>query len=253
MNILAALVAHRLATEAIEPSEGALDHPAIAPEALTRLDAPTGDARGDAAGATCPTTSRVVVCFVGMQLSGTLARTSWSARLAPHRVNGIERLLQHLRVMHVGARKPHAQGDASAVDHNMALRARFAAIRRIRPGRFAPFLAGTLALSRAARDQSNLSASARRCSSSWWRRSHTPARCQSRSRRQQVMPLPQPNSRGNNSQGVPVCNTNRMPASAARSLKRGRPPLGLGGSLGRSGSTTAHNSSLTRGLLMPPV
>jgi hypothetical protein len=29
--------------------------------------------------------------------------------------------------------------------------------------------------------------------------------------------------------------------------------LGLGGSGGSSGATTAHSSSLTRGLLMPPV
>ena len=40
---------------------------------------------------------------------------------------------------------------------------------------------------------------------------------------------------------------------AARSGTRGRPPLGLGGSGGSSGATMAHNSSLTRGLLMLKV
>jgi hypothetical protein len=40
------------------------------------------------------------------------------------------------------------------IDHKMALRARFAAIRRIRPGRFAPPGAATLDASMAARDQS---------------------------------------------------------------------------------------------------
>src|SRR5262249_1338099 len=60
---------------------------------------------------------------------------------------------------------------------------------------------------------------------------HTPAFCQPHSRRQHVMPLAQPISERNISHGRPLFNTNRMPARAARSLiRRGRPPLGLGGS-----------------------
>jgi hypothetical protein len=139
------------------------------------------------------------------------------------------------------------------VDHQMALRPRFAAIRRIRPGVFAPLLAAILAESNEARDQSRCSACCKRLSNVWWRRSQTPAWCQSRSRRQQVMPLPQPSSCGSISQGMPLLSTKMMPVSAARSLRRGRPPLGLGGSGGNSGATTAHSSSLTRGLLMPPL
>ena len=41
-----------------------------------------------------------------------------------------------------------------------------------------------------------------------------------------------------------------MPVRAARSGTRGRPPLGLGGSGGSSGSTIAHKSSGRRGLLI---
>ena len=78
-----------------------------------------------------------------------------------------------------------------------------------------------------------------------------PAACQSRSRRQHVMPDPQPISWGSISQGMPERSTNRMPVSAARFGTGGRPPLGLGRSGGRSGSTMAHNSSETSGLLMP--
>jgi hypothetical protein len=84
-----------------------------------------------------------------------------------------------------------------------------------------------------------------------WSVSHTPACCQSRRRRQQVMPEPQPISWGSISHGMPERRTNRMPVRAARSGTRGRPPLGLGGSGGRSGSITAHRSSGRRGLLMP--
>jgi hypothetical protein len=62
------------------------------------------------------------------------------------------------------------------------------------------------------------------------------------------MPLPQPISWGNISQGMPVCSTNNIPDSAARlPTLRGLPPLGLGGSWGSNGSITAHSSSLTRG------
>jgi hypothetical protein len=50
------------------------------------------------------------------------------------------------------------------VIHNMALRARFAAIRRVQVGGSAPFLAAMDEESSAARLQSSLSASARRSS-----------------------------------------------------------------------------------------
>jgi hypothetical protein len=44
-----------------------------------------------------------------------------------------------------------------------------------------------------------------------------------------------------------------MPERAARSAMRGRPPLGLGRSTGKSGATSAHSVSLTRYLLMPAI
>jgi hypothetical protein len=65
-----------------------------------------------------------------------------------------------------------------------------------------------------------------------------------------VTPLPHPISWGSISQGMPVFNTKMMPASAARSGCRGRPPFGLGGSGGSSGSMMSHSSSLTNGLLI---
>jgi hypothetical protein len=135
----------------------------------------------------------------------------------------------------------------------MALRARFAAIRRVRADGDAPFLAETLALSSAARLQSIRSAAPSRSRSARWSRSQTPACCQSRSRRQQVTPEPQPISGGSSSHGMPLLSTKRMPVRAARSGTRGRPPLGLGGSDGNSGSMMAHNSSGNRSLLILPL
>ena len=81
----------------------------------------------------------------------------------------------------------------------------------------------------------------------------TPATCQSRSRRQQLIPDPQPISAGSISQGRPDFSTNKMPVSAARSESRGRPPFGFGRSRGSSGSIAAQRSSGTRGFAMPGV
>lgn len=86
-------------------------------------------------------------------------------------------------------------------------------------------------------------------------RSHTPAYCQSRSRRQQLTPEPQPISAGSSVQRIPLLSTNKMPVSAARSDTSMRPGYrnrrGLAG--GRSSSISAHNSSSMIGLPIPSV
>ncbi len=146
--------------------------------------------------------------------------------------------------MHVGRREGHDQQDALLIDEQVVLGARLAPIRQVRPGLRAPFLAGMLALSRPARPQSIWSARPRRFNSTWC------SRFQSRRRRQQVTPLPQPISWGSISHGIPVFNTKMIPASAARSGTRSRPPLGFGGSGDSSGWITSHSSSLTNDLLV---
>ncbi len=142
-----------------------------------------------------------------------------------------------------------AERCACRVDHNMALRARFAAIRRVRASGSAPFLAATVQDLSEARLQSGLPASAKRSSRVRCERAHTPTVCQSRSRRQHVMPE-QPISAGSISQGMPLRRTKMMPASAARSSTIGRPPLGLASSGGRSGSI-AQRALAIRGLARP--
>jgi hypothetical protein len=99
---------------------------------------------------------------------------------------------QHMRIVKISRSLLHRERDALPVDHNMALRARFAAIRQIRPGRRAPFGAGTENESIQARLQSILSESPSLSNSSWWSLCHTPRLFQSRNLRQQVTPEPQP-------------------------------------------------------------
>jgi hypothetical protein len=166
------------------------------------------------------------------------------------RWNGIDHRFQHPHIVHIGGCVSYRQGNASSVDHKMALRARFAAVCRVATGGFAPPGAGTLPESRDARDQSIWPAWASRSNSALWTLSHTPAACQSRKRRQHVIPLPQPISWGNSSHGMPVFRTNRMPVNAARFGTGGRPPFGLALSAGSSDSITCHNSSLNSGFAM---
>ena len=70
-----------------------------------------------------------------------------------------------------------------------------------------------------------------------------PASCQSRKRRQQVMPDPHPSSWGSISQGMPLRNTNKMPTKHLLSASRGLPPLGFGFKVGINGSINSHNLS----------
>ena len=167
-----------------------------------------------------------------------------SARIL-NRLDSIHGLLEDGRVVEVGRGEYYRERDAVLVRNKVALRARFASIRRVLAGFFAPpLLAGTLAESKEARDQSISSAFPRRSKSTRCSPSHTPASSQSRRRRQQVEPEPQPISWGNISQGTPLFKTKMMPVRAALSVTRSLPLLGLGGSARSSGSTIYHSSSV---------
>ena len=62
----------------------------------------------------------------------------------------------------------------------------------------------------------------------WCRRSQTPASCQSRSRRQQVMPVPQPISWGSISQGMPTLEHEDDAGQGGAIRHAGSTTLGLG-------------------------
>jgi hypothetical protein len=245
MNVIEPFIANSQAAEAVEPCPGSLHYPAIATQPLARFNASARDPRHDATLPQLPAQRARIVGFVGMQLRRALARTP--PPVAANRLDGIHDFEHHPRIMHIGRTQECRERDALALDHKMALRARFAAIRRILPGFCAPFSAGTEKESTEARDQSSWSASAKRSSKAWCNLRHTPASCHSRSLRQQVMPEPQPISGGKYDHGNPVRRTKMMPRKASRFEMRGRPPFGFSTSGGSKGSTTAHNSSLTSG------
>ena len=147
--------------------------------------------------------------------------------------------------MGIGGREADGEGDAILVDHEVVLGALLAAIRGISPCLLAPLLARTPSESTLARLQSIATSSPNQLRSVSCSCGQTPATCQSRSRRQHVVPLPQPSSLGSSRQGQPVFRMNTMPPSAARLGIRGRPPFGFGGSVGNKGSMASQSSSET--------
>ena len=242
VNVEPALVANGQSAVVVEPSQSALDHPSMLTQPLTAFYTTPGNPRSDTPLAQSFSAPVKVVSLVCMQLRRSLSSSSTKMLSLLNRFDSINNVGKSVGVVDVGGSADYSEGNPLSVDHKMALRARFSFIRRIRAGTFAPFLARTVAESTAARDQSILPASPSLSSSTWCSCSHTPASCQSRNLRQQVMPLPQPISGGNMSQWMPVLNTNRMPVSAARLGTLGRPPFGFGGSGGSRGSTTSHSS-----------
>ena len=138
------------AAEAGEPCKRPLDHPSVSAKTLAALDATPGDARNDPPSAQRLPAVGEVVALVGVQFDRA---SPWSARTLADFRHGIDQRLQELAVMPVGWRDPQGEGDAIGIDEDMALGARFAAVRRVRPGLLAPLFAGTLALSTAARSQ----------------------------------------------------------------------------------------------------
>ena len=199
-------VSHDQAPELVDPGEGALHDPSMLPEATAALDAASGDARDDAAGAQVAPTPGIVVALVGMQLVRPLARTA--APLAQRR-DGVNHRVQDLAVVNVGPGQNDGERDAGAIDHEVALCAWLAAVGRVRADRVAPLLAATEEESTAARVQSVWPARLRRSSMWRWIRSQRPASCQARSRRQHVMPEQPATSKGSRSHGIAVDSTNR--------------------------------------------
>ena len=97
---------------------------------ITAFCAPPGDPRDDATASTI-FEADAVVPLVGVLLRRPLAESSWRP---PNRLDGGDDLDEHRAVVDVRSGGSRRERDAVGVDHNMALRARFAAIRRVRAG-----------------------------------------------------------------------------------------------------------------------
>jgi hypothetical protein len=249
MNISAPFVTNAQTPELMQPTERAFDHPAGFAQAAAMRPARARQSPGDAQGAQPTMMRTAAIRPIPLHDLGSLARTTG---FAAQRRNRQHQGLQLAAVMHVGGGDLRAQWNALGIGAKMMFAARFAAVRRVWPRLKPPKTARTLLESTTARDQSIRSATCRRRNNSRWSFSHTPAFCQSRSRRQQVMPLPQPISSGRSRHAMPVLSTKRIPVSAARSEIGLRPGYFLRRArVGSKGWITDHNESSMSGFAIP--
>lgn len=144
-------VADDQSSELVDPCKRPLDDPSVLPEVAAAFDASPCDAGRDGAGAQVAAAAVEVVALVGMELGGPFAGP---AALLAHGMDGIGDIAQRHAVVAVGSGQDDSERDAGAVDHDVALGARLAAIGRVRACRVAPLLAGTDEASTEARDQS---------------------------------------------------------------------------------------------------
>jgi hypothetical protein len=251
MNISSPFIANAQAAKLMQPTERTFDHPTCFAQAAAVRRALPRQQVADAPALQPPMVSAVAVSPISLHQGGSLARP---ASFAGNRRNGQQQCFEWLAVVHVGGGQSRAQRNALGIGAKMMLTARFAAIRRVAPRLEPPKTARTLLESTTARDQSIRSAACNRRRSSLWSFSQTPAFCQSRRRRQQVMPLPQPSSWGKSSQPIPVFSTKRIPVRAARSLTGLRPGyLCRRAFTGMSGWMISHNESSINGFAIPTI
>ena len=249
MNISTPFVTDAQATELMQPTERAFDHPAGFVQAAAMRPAGARQSSGDAQSAQPPLMRTAAIGPIALHHLRPLTRAT---DFAAQRWNPQHQGLQLTTVMHVGGGDLRAQWNALGIGAKMMFAARFAAVGRVWPRLKPPKTARTLLESTTARDQSIWSATWSRRNNSRWSFSHTPAFCQSRSRRQQVMPLPQSSSNGRSRQAMPVLSTKRMPVSAARSEMGLRPGNLLRRvRVGSKGWTIVHNESSIKGFAIP--
>jgi hypothetical protein len=242
VNARASFVPDREAAKPVQPREGTLHDPARAPEPAAVAAIAIGNQRGDAALSELVAMPLRIVAAVALHPVGFAARWSGAPADRRHRINEVQQLRD---VGPIGGRQRRDERNPVGVGKNMMLRPGLAAIGRVRSSFFPPRIARNDALSTIARATSSRPRRRSSVSSAAWSRFQTPARCHRTSRRQQVIPDPQPISRGNIRQGMPLRRTKRMPVRTARSGMGVRPAYCRcrGRRFGKSGSIRFHNAS----------
>ena len=248
MNIRTSLVTNSQPPKLVQPGKSTFYHPASFAQAATISSSSFGQqcfyfqkSQGK------PMWLRIIAAIT----LDNIRSFSWSSSLAFYWWNCLNQRKKLSNIMAICTGKFYCKRDTIAVSYYMVLTAVFASIRGVWSGFLPPKTARTDAESTTAREKSILSAFLNLLSKIWCILSQTPAFCQSRSLRQQVIPEPQPISFGKCSQPMPVFNTNSIPIKTARSEIALRPGYRtLRFLLGIIGSTIFHNCSSKIGLAM---
>lgn len=214
MDVGQLLVADSKTMEIMKPSMSTFDDPSILSKAAAMLGTPLCQN-----GFNTPIAQFLAVCFgvvsaIGIDGSRFLRRPTANATDGWNRVNERQQLCD---VMAIGTGQDDRERHPVCVGRDMVLGPRSRAIDGAWPGFWPAPIARTEDESRITRERSIWPTARSSARSSSCSQSQTPACCQSRNRRQQVTPEPQPISAGRSRQRNPVRNTNTMPLNAARS------------------------------------
>ena len=251
MNIRTSLITNSQPTQLVQPGKGTFNNPASFPQTATVSRSSFGQQ--------CFDTQKfqgnsVWLRIIAAITLNNLRSLSGSPSFASYWWNRLYQWKKLSNIVTIGTGKFYFKRHPVSIGYDMVLTAVFASIRGIGTRFLPPKTARTEAESTIALEKSILSASRSLLSKTWCILSHTPACCQSRSLRQQVIPEPQPISLGKCSQPIPVFNTNNIPVKAARSETAFRPGYrNLRFRLGNIGSMIFHNSSSNIGLAMSNV
>jgi hypothetical protein len=250
MNARTPFVSHVEATKSMQPSQGALDDPPRTPKPAAVGPSAFGELAGDPAPFELVPMRLRVVPPVALD-EPRLAQ--WPTRAPAQGRNAIHERQQLRHVVPVRRREARDNRNPVGVGKNMMFRPGLTAIGRVRSSFFPPRSARSDALSTTARARSSRPRRRNSVSKTRWSRFHTPARCQRTSRRQHVLPEPQPISFGSIFQGMPLRSTKRIPVSTARSGIGFRPACWRlrGRRFGNRGSIRVHKSSSMSAWLMP--
>jgi hypothetical protein len=237
----------------MQPRDCALDDPASLAQTAAVLGSAPSNLRTDSLSPQGSAMRLRVVGTIGLNEFGFALGATALATNGRDRPNQGQQLGD---VVAVGLGQDDRQRNTLRIRKDVVFRTGTTAIGWVRSRFFPAPRARMEELSATAREKSIRSAPRSLDSSPWCSRSHTLARCQALSRRQQVLPEPQPISWGSICQGMPERSTKMIPVSAARLSISGRRPgfflrrrLGAG----RSGSIIFHNSSSISGLGIAPL
>src|SRR5215208_3364007 len=139
MDVVTPLIANREPAVLRKPAQCALHHPPVSPQLLAALNSLSCYPAPDGTLPEGFLALFVVVSFVSVKFLGPLSR---SATGSLDGLYAVDQLFENHRVVDVCRAEHHTERDASSVRNNMALRARFSFIRRIRSGFWAPFWPG---------------------------------------------------------------------------------------------------------------
>jgi len=220
MNIATAFIPLPQAFELVKPRQTSFNNPASFAQSAAVFGIATCQQRDYAQFPQNFSQRFTVVSTITLKSIRSLLRTT---RLATDGWDGIYQRQCLCNIMSIGSREFMSQRDAVCISNQVMLGTRFTPVCGVRAGLLPPKTAliedeSTIALEKSI--WSALRNSARRI---WCVLSQTPAFCQSRNRRQHVIPLPQPISCGKYSQPMPVLSTNSIPVKAARSETALRP------------------------------